>query len=107
MQTLGGRTQLMGPRAIDTPWLKDVLFCKPRLFRKYLQIWSAFNINILRILAFLAAAFTSDIPLSKKQTVGTINTRCKLEKKAGGSLKRGHNGPLAVISFWEHEGART
>jgi hypothetical protein len=49
--------------------LKDVLFCKtrllPRPFRKCLQIWS-----ILGILAFLVAAFTSDVPFSEKQTVG-------------------------------------
>lgn len=35
-----------------------------------------------------------------------MNTLCKAKKKTSDLLERGHNGPLAVVSFWEHERAR-
>ena len=58
-----------GPHVVEQ---EDVSYCKPRLlprpFRKYLQIWSVFN--ILGILTFLAAAFTNDVPFPEKQTGG-------------------------------------
>jgi hypothetical protein len=51
----------------------------------------------------LRSPLRSHFPKSK--LADSMNTRHK-RQKAGHLLERRHYGPLAVVSFWEHERAR-
>jgi hypothetical protein len=65
------------------------------------------DFDALGIPNFPALSFTTEIPFSEKQAGGYDEHWLSTQKGEGHALKHGHDCPLPVVSFWEHERART